>query len=149
MVGDEHNARATGIALAIFIALCGGAAWIYKEFGPEIAHLWSNAGRSDDHRSPLLEKADKLFKSSLDHSFQGRNSKARRALDQALLIYEQEGGRLGQANVLLGLGDLEGGLGNFEDARQHYYQAAKLYEQVGIHDWKDIALGRARNLPDK
>ena len=76
----------------------------------------------------------------------GRNEQARAAFTEARALFKAVEDRLGEANALLGLGRLEASLSP-ELARQHYYQAAGLYEAVDIHTWKEIALEEARNLP--
>jgi hypothetical protein len=47
--------------------------------------------------------------------------------------------------VLIGLGRLEVPV-HPELARQHFHQAALLYEQIGMNNWKEIALNHAKDL---
>ena len=49
----------------------------------------------------------------------------------ARTLYEAVGNRLGQANVLMGLGELERKLGRNDKAREAYAVARTLYEAVG------------------
>ena len=49
----------------------------------------------------------------------------------ARTLYEAAGNRLGQANVLMGLGELERKLGRNDKARAAYTKARTLYEAVG------------------
>src|SRR5207245_2667155 len=80
----------------------------------------------------------------LEHKL-GRNAAARTAYAQARSLYKAVESRQGEANVLLGLARLEAPL-NPELARQHYYQAAGLYEALNIIHWRDTALREAREL---
>ncbi len=48
--------------------------------------------------------------------------------------------RLGEANVLLGLGELERGLGRNEQARTAYDEAAQLFGSLGMMNYRDEAL---------
>ena len=75
----------------------------------------------------------------------GRNDQARAAYTEARSLYQAVGDRLGEANVLLGLGQLEAQT-NPNLARQHFYQAALLYEQLEMHDWKARALKSADEI---
>jgi len=60
----------------------------------------------------------------------GNNREARDAFSQAGTLYQQVSNRLGEANVLRGLGDLERKLGNNREARDAFSQARTLYQQV-------------------
>ncbi len=53
--------------------------------------------------------------------------------------------RLGEANVLLSLGTLEA-KANPEVAKKHLYQAAHIYESIGLENQKRIALDEAAKL---
>ncbi|MCL4862276.1 MAG: tetratricopeptide repeat protein, partial [Caldilineaceae bacterium] len=55
-------------------------------------------------------------------------AQARQHYDDALPLYEAEQARLGKANTLKSLGDLESRLGNLAQARQHYDDALQLFE---------------------
>jgi tetratricopeptide (TPR) repeat protein len=57
------------------------------------------------------------------------NEQARTAYDEARTFYKQESDRLGEANVLAGLGDLESTMGRNEQARTAYDEARTLYKQ--------------------
>ena len=54
--------------------------------------------------------------------------------------------RLGEANVLRGLGDLERSLGRHDQARKNYYQAAQVYETLGMEDHGRSAFKSAEAL---
>ena len=54
---------------------------------------------------------------------------ARGHYDAALPLYQREQDRLGEANVLQSLGDLESRLGNVQEARGHYDAALPLYQR--------------------
>ena len=58
----------------------------------------------------------------------GNIEQARQHYDAALPLFEAEQDRLGTANTLQSLGDLESRLGNIEQARQHYDAALPLFE---------------------
>jgi tetratricopeptide (TPR) repeat protein len=75
----------------------------------------------------------------------GRNDEARTAYTEARSLYKAVGNRLGEANVLLGSGWLEAIL-NPELARQHFHQAAFIYEQMGMDKWKEIAISESKKL---
>jgi tetratricopeptide (TPR) repeat protein len=70
----------------------------------------------------------------------GQNDQARAAYDEAIGLYKQVDDRLGQANVLRGLGDLESILGRNDQARAAYGEAIGLFKQV------DDRLGQANVL---
>jgi tetratricopeptide (TPR) repeat protein len=70
----------------------------------------------------------------------GQNDQARAAYDEAIGLYKQVDDRLGQANVLRGLGDLESILGRNDQARAAYGEAIGLFKQV------DNRLGQANVL---
>jgi tetratricopeptide (TPR) repeat protein len=70
----------------------------------------------------------------------GRNDQARAAYDDAIALFKQEDNRLGQANVLRGLGHLERKLGRNDQARAAYDDAIALFKQV------DDRLGQANVL---
>jgi tetratricopeptide (TPR) repeat protein len=72
-----------------------------------------------------------------------RYDEARTFYTDARSLYKAVGDRLGEANVLLGLGQATV---NSELAKQYFYQAALLYEQIGLHNWKEIALNEAKVL---
>ena len=58
---------------------------------------------------------------------------------------KQEQNRLGEANVLVGLGRLEA-KSNPELSRGYFQRAAQLYETLGLEDWKEIALREISEL---
>jgi hypothetical protein len=62
------------------------------------------------------------------------------AYDEARTLYKQVGSRLGEANVLRGLGELERGLGRNEQARTAYDEAAQLFGSLGMTNHRDEAL---------
>jgi hypothetical protein len=59
-------------------------------------------------------------------NFAGQNDQARAAYGDALVLFKQVDDRLGQANVLAGLGDLEGKLGRNDQPRAAYGDALTL-----------------------
>ena len=67
----------------------------------------------------------------------GENSVARAYYEEARKLYQQEQDRLGEANVLLGLGDLERKLGQNEAARRNYEEARKLFQSMGMEPAND------------
>ncbi len=62
-----------------------------------------------------------------------RNDQARAAYSEARALYKQVVDRLGEANVLRGLGHLERTLGRNDQARAAYSEARALYKQVEDH----------------
>jgi tetratricopeptide (TPR) repeat protein len=74
-----------------------------------------------------------------------RYDQARTFYTDARSLYKAVGDRLGEANVLSGLGRLEVPV-NSELAKQYFYQAALLYEQINLHNWKEVALSEAKDL---
>ncbi len=75
----------------------------------------------------------------------GRNDAARDAYAEARTLYRQVEDRLGEANVLLGLGLLEKD-GNPELAKRHLFQAAHIYQEIGLSDWERRALEEAEAI---
>ena len=69
-----------------------------------------------------LKEADGLRRS-------GKNDQARAAFAEARVLYKQEQHRLGEADVLLGLGHLEQKLGRNDQARAAFAEARVLYKQ--------------------
>jgi tetratricopeptide (TPR) repeat protein len=63
----------------------------------------------------------------------GRNDQARAAYGDALVLFKQFDDRLGQANVLRGLGGLERNLGRNDQARAAYGEALAFYKQEDNH----------------
>lgn len=51
--------------------------------------------------------------------------------EQVLGLFRQVGARLGEANVLLSLGDLERGREQYSLAWHYYQSAGQLYQQIG------------------
>ena len=115
-------------------------------------------GRNEQARSPYLE-ARSLYQGEGNRLGEanvlaglgdverklGRNEQARSAYLEARSLYQGEGNRLGEANVLRGLGLIEAQTDR-KAARQYLYQAALLYEQIELHDWKDLVLREANHL---
>jgi hypothetical protein len=60
-----------------------------------------------------------------------------------ITFYRQESNRLGEANVLRGVGDLEIKLGRNEQARTAYDEAAQLFGSLGMMNYRDEAYYRA------
>ena len=116
------------------------------------------SGRNDQARS-AYEEAHTLYKHEqnrlgeanvllgLGHleSMLGRNDRARPDYGEARTLFKQVGDRLGEANVLSGLGELEAEA-EPELAKQHLYQAANLYESIGLEEQKRTALDEAAKL---
>jgi tetratricopeptide (TPR) repeat protein len=75
----------------------------------------------------------------------GRNEPARVFYNDARRMYQGVGASVGEAGVLFRLGQLEA-TANPELARQHFHQAAFIYEQVGMPKWRDIALDHVKKL---
>ena len=95
--------------------------------------------------SPKNSKAHDLLKEADQFSFNDRNDEAREAYSQAKALYKAVDDRLGEANVLSGLGKLISEE-NPEKAKQYFYQAAHLYESIGMNYWKNDVLKLAKGL---
>ena len=76
----------------------------------------------------------------------GEHDKALKAYTEARNLYQTVGSRFGEAQVLQRLGELEL-QANGKLARQYLYQAALLYEQIGMRDRRDRVLNKANNIP--
>jgi tetratricopeptide (TPR) repeat protein len=123
-----------------------------------LGHLEFQLGRKDEARTAYME-ARNLFKAEGGRlgeahvlrglgdleSQLGRKDEARTAYMEARNLYTAVGSRLGEAHSLLSSGRLEAPV-NPELARQHFHQAASLYEQVGMHKWKETALSYLKDL---
>lgn len=94
---------------------------------------------SDDSAQRVLQRAKR-------HDFSDHNDEARTAYTEARTLYKQEQNRLGEANVVLGLGDLERKLGRNDQAKENLYQAAYLYEVLDMEAPKKLALKSAQDL---
>jgi len=80
----------------------------------------------------VMLRSDSQFARSLNlvadlERIQGNNDLARQRYGEARGLFQKVGDRLGEANVLMGLGNLETSLKNYETARQHYHHANGLY----------------------
>ena len=75
----------------------------------------------------------------------GHSEEARKAYEEAIAFFKREQHRLGEANCLLGLGYYESAK-RPELAKQHFQQAARLYAEIGLLDWRDRALKAAQEL---
>jgi hypothetical protein len=69
----------------------------------------------------------------------------RAAYGEAIALYKQVDNRLGQANVLRGLGALDSRKDPKQAARC-FFEAAQLYEMVGMTEEHDAALREAEKL---
>ncbi len=88
----------------------------------------------------LRAKGDEKLEDAENLRLSWRNDQARSAYEEARTLYKQVGDRLGEANVLLGLGDLERTLGRNDQARAAYTEARMLFKQ------EQIRLGEANVL---
>jgi Flp pilus assembly protein TadD len=75
----------------------------------------------------------------------GLNDEARTAYGDALALFKQVDHRLGQANVLRGLGLLDSG-NNTQQAARCFFESAQLYEMIDMTAAHDAALREANNL---
>jgi tetratricopeptide (TPR) repeat protein len=81
--------------------------------------------------TPTLEPATvDLLRNAEKYRVSGRNEQARAAYAKARAQFRQEQNRVGEANVLLALGDLERKLGRNEQAHATYTEARTLFRQV-------------------
>jgi tetratricopeptide (TPR) repeat protein len=74
-----------------------------------------------------------------------RSDEARTALMEARSLFNAADNRLGEATANLELGRLEATI-NPELAKKYFHQAALIYEQIGMDQWKEIALSEAKKL---
>ena len=81
-----------------------------------------------DSESDSLANAKSLLKQADDFFFKGHNDEAREAYSQARTLYKAIEHRLGEANVLRGLGEPERTLGRNDQARVAYSQARTLFK---------------------
>ena len=91
---------------------------------------------STEHRQPEAGwasketlKAQSLLAQADQYRLSGRNDQARAAYSEARALFKQVEDRLGEANVLTGLGDLESKLGRNDQARVAHTEARALYKQ--------------------
>ena len=75
----------------------------------------------------------------------GRNDQARAAYGEAIALYKQVDDRLGQANVLRGLGALDS-RNKPQQAARCFFESAQLYEMIGMAEEHDAALREADKL---
>ena len=80
--------------------------------------------------SETLSEARRMLDSAIQYSLLGRNDQAREAFAEARTLYRAVEDRLGEANVLSGLGDLERNLGRNDQAREAFAEARTLYRAV-------------------
>jgi tetratricopeptide (TPR) repeat protein len=88
-------------------------------------------GKTDLEKNTLRTRAATLVSDAQRLHLAGRNDQARAGYGDARLLYQQAGDKLGEANALLGLGDLERKLGHGDPARADYGDALILYQQAG------------------
>ena len=79
-----------------------------------------------------VPRPEELLRQGEDARLQGRPDTARSLYEEAFLRFQAEGDRLGKANVLRALGDLERLLSRYEEARQCYARALPLFREA--HD---------------
>lgn len=77
-----------------------------------------------------MTKPDDLFSNAQQELRRGNPDSARANYDAALPLYKAEQDRLGEANTLLRLGDLERRVGNFDEAKRNYDRALELYQAI-------------------
>ena len=97
---------------------------------------WSKAQKRQHleiKRQHFFAEGERLFVA-------GQSNQARAAYGEAMTLFKQVYDVLGEANVLVGLGDLESVLGRYDQARAAYGEAIALYNQV------DDRLGQANVL---
>ena len=73
--------------------------------------------------SRVASRPDELVKKAKQSSLSGDYAKSRRLYEDARILYQQQSNRLGEAVVHLGIGEIEGLLGNYVAARDNYSQA--------------------------
>lgn len=135
--GETRRQAAALVAEGDRLALAGK--------NPEARKAYDDAGRLYKALDDQQGKANVLRGLGHLESKLGRNDQARNAYTEARSLFQAEGNRLGEANVLVGLGRLDTPT-NPHLARQHFYQAALLYEQVEMYELKERALNEANNL---
>ena len=98
-----------------------------------------------NEKGGLRAKADETLEDAEKLRLSGSNDRARSAYEEARTLFKQVGDRLGEANVLSGLGGLEAEA-EPELAKQHLYQAANIYESIDLEEQKRTALDEAAKL---
>lgn len=109
-----------------------------REAFTEARQLYQQANAAAGEASLLLDLGNL-------ESMIGADEPARRAYRDALSLFNKLGDHRGEANVLYGLGFVERG-SDRQLAEQRFTQAARLFEEVGALDWRDIALAEASEL---
>jgi tetratricopeptide (TPR) repeat protein len=171
-----------GILITLFVL------WLLIHVGVIGRRKQSNGVDENTHNDTGISRAHTLIDKAKQHSLGDRNDRAREAYGEARTLYKAVGDRLGEANVLRGLGDLERKLGRNDQAREaygeartlykavenrlgeanvllglgrteadtdpelarrHLYQAAHLYEAIGMLDWHQSVLDEAAKLKEQ
>lgn len=88
------------------------------------------AEKAVTERSNQAIEADKHLETATAAYFAGKPFDSRREYHSALALYRQMSNRLGEADVLRGLGHLERKLGNNDKARDAYSDALAFYKQI-------------------
>ena len=97
--------------------------------------------------SKTSSKAQSILDDAKQHYLLDRNDQARTAYTEARALFKADGDRLGEANVLLGLGELEHALGRNDQARTAYTEARTLFEAVGPHETAPLLPSEHYNVP--
>jgi tetratricopeptide (TPR) repeat protein len=99
---------------------------------------YTEALRLNRKEGNMREEADTLLDLGELESAQGSADLAYMYYSQASDLFRKEGNRLGEANALRGLGDLDSKHAATDlirrRARQHYDEAAELYDAIGMQD---------------
>ena len=140
------------VRIGIFALMFGGFAGFVLLAFTRYRPSEPSAGKTDEIRPSeqnekggLRAKGDEKLEDAEELRLSGRNDQARSAYEEARTLYKHEQNRLGEANVLSGLGGLEAKT-EPELAKQHLYQAANIYESIGLEDQKRTALEEAAKL---
>lgn len=133
------------VAVLLLLLVGGGTVWWnwedIKKPGVEslITHFEYRSEKRDYH-------ADQLVADARQSVTVLKFDEARAAYGKALTLYKQDDNRLGQANVLRGVGDLEASLGHLDKARAAYDEALPLYRAIQSSQGEDYVLQRITNL---
>lgn len=76
----------------------------------------------------------------------GKPDSARSEFGAASAVWRKSRDRLGEAHVLLGLGNLEGELGNHDKACEACFRAAQLYEMDGMSPPPDAMMAKGNSI---
>ena len=97
-------------------------------------NLWASlldAAESPEQRPTFHHKADVCFWRGQWHRGRYENKEALDSYQKALKLFREVGDRLGEANTLKAIGDVQRFKDNYKEALDSYQKALKLFREVG------------------